>query len=104
MPMEMPESRNPGRPFLLASPLRFASEAAASERAIARSRVQLKRFERQFAASVAGNVSKPAGAISDAIRIAYLRSTPSPGTLAGGAATHINGFVNAATELGAQVT
>jgi len=32
------------------------------------------------------------------------RSTPSPGTLAGGAATHINGFVNAATELGAQVT
>src|SRR6185503_10357743 len=33
-----------------------------------------------------------------------LRSTPSAGTLAGGAATHINGFVNAAAELGAQVS
>ena len=37
------------------------------------------------------------------IRIAYLRSTPSPGSHAGGAATHINGFINAATDLGARV-
>jgi len=37
------------------------------------------------------------------ISIAYLRSTPSPGSHAGGAATHINGFINAATELGTHV-
>ena len=46
---------------------------------------------------------KPTGNV-DALRIAYLRSTPSAGSAAGGAATHINGFVNAATELGAKVT
>jgi len=40
----------------------------------------------------------------DSPQIAYLRSTPSAGSAAGGAATHINGFVNAATELGARVT
>lgn len=80
------------------APLRFALEAAASERAIARSRVQLKRFERGLETTATTAVSN-----SDAIRIAYLRSTPSPGTLAGGAATHINGFVNAAGQLGARV-
>jgi glycosyltransferase involved in cell wall biosynthesis len=80
------------------APLRFALEAAASERAIVRSRVQLKRFERDFETA-----SPSASSNSDAIRIAYLRSTPSPGTLAGGAATHINGLVNAAVHLGAQV-
>src|SRR5262249_4578261 len=37
------------------------------------------------------------------LQIAYLRSTPSPGSHAGGAATHINGFVNAAVDLGARV-
>jgi glycosyltransferase involved in cell wall biosynthesis len=80
------------------APLRFALEAAASERAIARSRVHLKRFERSLEAAPPAAISN-----SDAIRIAYLRSTPSPGTLAGGAATHINGFVNAAVQLGARV-
>ena len=80
------------------APLRFALEAAASERAIVRSRVQLKRFEQAVATPLPAASSNP-----DAIRIAYLRSTPSPGTLAGGAATHINGFVNAAVQLGARV-
>src|SRR3989442_1722215 len=51
--------------------------------------------------------SRPAGekrtSLGDVVRLAYLRSTPSAGTLAGGAATHINGFINAAAELGAQV-
>ena len=89
--------------ILSRAPFRFAREAAASERAIARSRVQLKRFERSLQSRSPPVNSKSAAEISDTIRIAYLRSTPSPGTLAGGAATHINGFVNAAEELGAQV-
>ena len=82
---------------------RFAREAAASERAIARSRVQLKRFERAQQTRTTAAQSKSTEQIPDAMRVAYLRSTPSPGTLAGGAATHINGFVNAAIELGAQI-
>ncbi|HYR76921.1 MAG TPA: glycosyltransferase [Pyrinomonadaceae bacterium] len=89
--------------ILSRSPVRFAREAAASERAIAQSRVQLKRFERAVESGTTAAYSKSAGKISDAIRLAYLRSTPSPGTLAGGAATHINGFVNAAAKLGARV-
>jgi glycosyltransferase involved in cell wall biosynthesis len=89
--------------ILSRSPLRFAREAAASERAIARSRVQLKRFERALESQSPAASSKSAEKTPEAIRIAYLRSTPSPGTLAGGAATHINGFINAAIELGARV-
>ncbi len=84
------------------APFRFAREAAASERAIIDSRVQLKRLEqavrRQSPIKSAAESPGPGS-----VRLAYLRSTPSPGTLAGGAATHINGFVNAAVELGAQV-
>jgi glycosyltransferase involved in cell wall biosynthesis len=86
--------------ILSRAPVRFAREAAASERAIARSRVQLKRFERALQSQPPAVTGEE---VSGTIRIAYLRSTPSPGTLAGGAATHINGFVNAAAELGAQV-
>ena len=85
------------------APLRFALEAAASERAIARSRVQLKRFEQAVQDRAQVISPKSSAESSEAIRLAYLRSTPSPGTLAGGAATHINGFVNAVVELGAQV-
>jgi glycosyltransferase involved in cell wall biosynthesis len=85
------------------APVRFAREVAASERAIVRSRVQLKRLEQAVESQSPAINSKSGVAISDPMRIAYLRSTPSPGTLAGGAATHINGFVNAAVELGAQV-
>jgi glycosyltransferase involved in cell wall biosynthesis len=89
--------------ILSRAPLRFAREAVASERAIARSRVQLKRFERALQSQPPAVNSRTREEVSGPMRIAYLRSTPSPGTLAGGAATHINGFVNAVVELGAQV-
>ncbi len=89
--------------ILSRAPLRFAREAAASEQAIARSRSRLKQLERAVKNCVHAGSRESAGTNFDAIRIAYLRSTPSAGTLAGGAATHINGFVNAAAELGAQV-
>ena len=86
--------------ILSRAPLRLALEAAASERAIIDSRVQLKRLEQAVERQ---SPNKSATESSGPVRVAYLRSTPSPGTLAGGAATHINGFVNAAVELGAQV-
>ena len=81
---------------------RLASEFAASALAIVKTRSRLQQLEqaiRNRAKFVASSSKKaPSGP-----RIAYLRSTPSPGTPAGGAATHIKGFVSAATELGTEV-
>src|SRR6266550_8404885 len=83
---------------------RFASESAASALAIAKSRAHLKRLEQAIKNRANSGSRGSAGNKPDAVRIAYLRSTPSAGTQAGGAATHINGFVGGATELGAEVT
>nr|MDQ3818830.1 glycosyltransferase family 4 protein [Acidobacteriota bacterium] len=41
---------------------------------------------------------------SESVEIVYLRPTPGPGTQAGGASSHINGFINAALGLGARVS
>ncbi len=87
--------------ILLRMPFRLASELAASALAISKTRFRLKQLEqaiRNRAKSVSSSSKK-----GPTLRVAYLRSTPSPGTPAGGAATHIKGFLSAATELGAQV-
>ena len=81
------------------TPARMARESVASAAAVKQSRSRLKEIERLVARRPALNIERPARDIS----LAYLRSTPSPGSHAGGAATHINGFINAATELGAHV-
>ena len=86
--------------ILARAPFRFAAESLASAAAIAQSRLRLTQLERAIQQREA-LTRQPA---PDAIRIAYLRSTPSPGTPAGGAATHINGLINAAGELGAQLS
>jgi len=92
--------RNESRSQILArTPARLARESAASAAAVKRSRAHLKELER----TVANQTTAQVEARSREISIAYLRSTPSPGSQAGGAATHINGFVNAATQLGARV-
>jgi len=94
------EVRNESRAEILArTPARIARESVVSAAAVKQSRSRLKELERAVA-------NRPAFKIDPRqcdINIAYLRSTPSPGSHAGGAATHINGFINAATELGAQV-
>jgi glycosyltransferase involved in cell wall biosynthesis len=83
-------------------PFRLASEFALSALAILKTRSRLKQLEQAIRNRAKSNsASSKKGA--SALRVAYLRSTPSPGTPAGGAATHIKGFVGAATELGAQV-
>jgi glycosyltransferase involved in cell wall biosynthesis len=84
------------------TPFRFVRESAASALAIAKSQSHLKRLEQVFRNSAKSVARAPTG--KNALRIAYLRSTPSAGTQAGGAATHINGFLNGATGLGAEVT
>jgi glycosyltransferase involved in cell wall biosynthesis len=112
------------------TPFRFASESAASALAIARSYSGLKKLEREVKSKasvrIARGTSPTAGSPDEqpvwggavregssaqesagknlaAPRIAYLRSTPGVGTQAGGAATHINGFLDAATALGAEI-
>jgi glycosyltransferase involved in cell wall biosynthesis len=92
--------RNESRAEIIArAPARIARESVMSAAAIKRSRSRLRDLEREVANRSAGKIDSRRGDIS----IAYLRSTPSPGSHAGGAATHINGFINAATELGAHV-
>jgi glycosyltransferase involved in cell wall biosynthesis len=92
--------RDESRAQILArTPARLARESAASAAAVKRSRSYLKELEQ----AVADRPALKFAHSSREIRIAYLRSTPSPGSQAGGAATHINGFVNAASQLGAQL-
>ena len=83
-------------------PFRLASEFAASALAILKTRSHLKQLEHAIR-NRAQSVSTGSQIAPSALKIAYLRSTPGPGTSAGGAATHIKGFISAATELGAQV-
>ncbi|HYX29538.1 MAG TPA: glycosyltransferase [Pyrinomonadaceae bacterium] len=92
--------RNESRAQILArTPARIARESALSAAAVKQSRSHLKNLERQVAARSQLRIKPRRPDIS----LAYLRSTPSPGSHAGGAATHINGFINAATESGARV-
>jgi glycosyltransferase involved in cell wall biosynthesis len=81
-------------------PFRTAAELAASRLAIANSRLGLKQLEQAVDQRANPNISRRS---SERLRIAYLRSAPSAGSHAGGAATHINGFVNAADDLGAKI-
>ncbi|MDX6304419.1 MAG: hypothetical protein QOI77_1388 [Blastocatellia bacterium] len=107
------DESSPG--ILVRTPFRFPRESIVSAAAIARSYSGLKKLQRAVESQanvrtergsnpavrkgvsfqITGNLAAP--------RIAYLRSTPGVGTQAGGAATHINGFVDAATELGAAI-
>ena len=106
-----------GPGVLVRTPFRFARESIVSVAAIARSYSGLKKLERAVKSrakvrSARGSSPAVRERVSSQVlvkvnlaapRIAYLRSTPGVGTQAGGAATHINGFVNAATELGAEI-
>ena len=86
------DSQEESRASILArTPFRFVAECVASLLAIARSKAGLKQLE-QAVRSRANSGTQNSAENPDALRIAYLRSTPSAGTLAGGAATHINGF------------
>lgn len=98
-----------GAAVLARTPFRFAGESAKSALAIARSYSGLKKLEREVKGRANNRIGASSGqhSVSEEVavppRIAYLRSTPGVGTQAGGAATHINGFVDAATALGAEI-
>lgn len=90
---------------LIASPARLAREAAISAKAVTRAARQLRRLE--LAVKRGGHLKsrpKMKGARADVAEIVYVRATPGPGTQQGGAASHINGFINAAAKLGARIS
>jgi glycosyltransferase involved in cell wall biosynthesis len=97
---------------LLAAPTRLTREATISAAAMMRAAKRLRRLE--VAVKRGEHLkSRPAekeerrvtkGAQPCAAEIVYVRATPGPGTQLGGAASHINGFINAAVCLGARVS
>lgn len=90
---------------LFRAPTRLAREATISASALMRGARHLRRLE--LAVKRLGHLKtrrlKDAAA-SHAPEIIYLRATPGPGTQLGGAASHINGFINAANKLGARIS
>ena len=86
---------------LTSTPARLLSEAKASHSVMKRATRELIRLEAAVAES---NIHERHLSPQRAPKIVYLRTTPGPGTQIGGAASHINGFINAATQLGASVS
>lgn len=92
------------RSFFRAPP-RLAREATISAKALIRAARHLRRLEvavKRREHLETRSVKKGLGA--EAAEIVYVRATPGPGTQAGGAASHINGFINAAVKLGARIS
>ena len=85
---------------LLRTPIRLAREFLASAAILRRAEKELRNLE---AAVDRGDHQITREAASEP-RIIYLRSSPGPGTQTGGAASHLNGFINAALQLGAKVS
>jgi glycosyltransferase involved in cell wall biosynthesis len=90
---------------LIAVPTRLAREATISATAMMRAARQLRRLELAVKRGVNLNSRRvKKGEESNTTEIVYLRATPGPGTQLGGAASHINGFINAAVNLGARIS
>ena len=85
---------------LLNAPARLGKEAITSANDLAQSRRELLRLEQ----AVMRSHDERAAAVPNRsrLRVVYLRSTPGPGTQAGGAASHIKGVVEALESLGAR--
>ncbi len=91
--------------LLLHAPARLMREAMLSAATVRRARWQLGNLERIVEKCVwlkeRGGEEQ---AKHDSPKIVYLRATPGPGTQIGGAASHINGFIDAALKLGAHLS
>ncbi len=85
---------------LLGAPVRLSRETIVSASDITQSRRELQRLEEE---TLRFNhvASKPN--VQSRLRVVYLRSTPGPGTQAGGAASHIKGVVEGLESLGVDV-
>jgi glycosyltransferase involved in cell wall biosynthesis len=85
--------------LLLGAPIRLSRETLTGANDVAQSRRELVTLEQQVlrAGTPARIPQRPHP------RVVYLRSTPGPGTQAGGAASHIKGVVEALETLGVEV-
>ena len=85
---------------LLGGPARLSRETVTSASDVVQSRRELQRLEQEVTKSL-----KTTGASKEPsrLKVVYLRSTPGPGTQAGGAASHIKGVVEALEALGVKV-
>ena len=89
---------------LLGAPVRLSRETITGANDIAQSRRELQRLEEETL-RFSDLLRKPPGqSRPDArLRVVFLRSTPGPGTQAGGAASHIKGVVEGLESLGIEV-
>ena len=86
---------------LLNAPTQLVQDAVRSAVAVIRSQRKLRSLERAITRLIRlRNVTEKT---SSPHQIFFLRATPGAGTQAGGAATHINGFINAAVKQGASM-
>ena len=88
---------------LLSAPFKLAREASSSASAILETRRQLARLENAVEKADQNVLKRRRPSESRQPEFVFLRATPGPGTQAGGASTHINGFINAAKAEGAKV-
>ena len=84
--------------LLFSTPVKLSGDAILSARTFARARRELMQLESQVEKA---NDFEVRGTKNP--RVVFLRSTPGPGTQAGGAASHIKGVVEGLLELGANV-
>lgn len=89
--------------LLLRAPARLTREAALSAALMTRARRELERLEKEVNDGAQPASSTPPRAPQKSLKIIYLRTTPAPGTQAGGAASHIKGVVTGLLELGVEV-
>ena len=89
-----------GGSLLTKGPMRLLRESSLSGQAMVRSYRQLRILEKAVNSARKFQVT---GKSSGPLRMAFLRATPGPGTQAGGASSHINGFINAAVKSGVDV-
>ena len=86
--------------LLLGAPARLSRETLTGASDVAQSRRELQRLEQEALKSKGTPVAILRRLLP---RVVYLRSTPGPGTQAGGAASHIKGVVEALEAIGVEV-
>lgn len=89
---------------LIGAPGRLTREAATSAMTLRRAESELRQLEVDAETVIDWKALPQKGAHSENPNIVYLRSSPGPGTLPGGAASHLRGFLDAALQLGAQLS
>jgi len=85
---------------LLGAPVRLSRETITVANDMAQSRRELQRLEEE---TLRFSDLPPKATTRSRFRVVFLRSTPGPGTQAGGAASHIKGVVDGLESLGVEV-